>query len=500
MNNNNKVQGDIRLVKVVSLLDCVAFIVGSVIGSGIFISPKGVLQEVGSPAAALTVWAVTAVIALISALTQIELGLTYPRIGSTYLYIREAFGETTAFIYSWTVYIFMTGTALAIMGQTFSAYVSQMFFASCAPPDILIKLIAGIAILTLFAIQTRGTSMGIWTTKFLTLSKLTGLMVVIVAGVYFMATERRETAVNLANFSYNTSTDFGSYVLAFFSASWAYSGLSACVGIIEDLKEPLKRNILTSLVISVFLVAVVYILANLAYLAVLNPSEMLASDAVAMTLLNKVFPGLFWVMPFFVACSTLGAMNNALMFQARFAMAVARRRHLPNTFALLTLDKKAPIPAVTFTTIMSLALLFSGGVYDLIIYVSFISSIFSILVNVGHIKLRIQQPNLVRPFRVPMAVICLDMTIAVVAAVFPLIKRPFSSLMSLAFAASAIPIYFIFIRPEKAPKMCLTLERNVLHFLQKIFNALPETVEDATGKRQMINNDSHSHVNKAFEK
>ena len=472
-----------RLPRVVSLWDSVAFIVGTVIGSGIFILPKGVLQLVGSPAAALGVWLVAAIVTLISSLTQIELGLTYPRIGSTYLYIREAFGETVSFIYCWTSYNFVIGTYIAVVAQTFGSYVTQMFFDTCAPPNILIKLTAALAIITLTAVHMRGTKFGIGITKFLTVSKLFGLLLVIFVGFYFVSTEKLAEA-NLTDFLDNASSDFGSYVMAYFIASWAYVGLAASVGIIEELKEPLKANILGSLFISVAVVTVVYFLANLSYLIVLSPSEIFSSYAVAMTLMNKVIPGFFWIMPFFVACSTLGAMNNAVMIQVRFGMAVARRHHLPNLFTLLSLEKQVPIPSLIFISVICLILLLSGGIFDLIIYVSFIQSIFNIIVNIGHIKLRLQQPNLVRPFRVHMVIIVLDMALAVVTAIFPILRRPLASLTCLAFIASGIPVYFVFIRPERAPKIFLKAERLLLHFCQKMFRTIPETFENASGKRE----------------
>ena len=148
------------------------------------------------------------------------------------------------------------------------------------------RIIAAFAITTLTVIQCYGTKKGIRTTDFLTVSKIIGLIVIIISGLYYL-TSGQET--NLTNMFDNTSSNIGSYVLAFYSASWAYSGLSATVEIIEELQEPLKANILKSVLISVAIVTTLYLLTNLAYIIVLSPDEILNSNAVAMTFCQRIF-------------------------------------------------------------------------------------------------------------------------------------------------------------------------------------------------------------------
>ena len=115
----------------------------------------------------------------------------------------------------------------------------------------------------------------------------------------------------------------------------AYSGIQNAINVVEEIREPLKRNIISSIMISQLTIMAVYLLTNFAYVAVLTPYEILASDAVAMSFGDQILPGLSWMMPFFVACSTFGALNNSIMNSSRFLIAATRERHLPKPLGLL---------------------------------------------------------------------------------------------------------------------------------------------------------------------
>ena len=129
-------------------------------------------------------------------------------------------------------------------------------------------------------------------------------------------------------------------------------------------------------------VTVIYMLANLAYLAVLTPQEILASEAVAMTFGGKIFSGIFWVMPFIVACSTFGTMNNGILAGARITIAASREGHLPSFLRLITREKLTPLPAHLTKLIISLLLLATSGIYELIYYTVYIGTLASTLCQV----------------------------------------------------------------------------------------------------------------------
>jgi len=136
----------VQLKRSLGLHNGVALIVGLIIGSGIFVSPKGVLQEIGSVGGSLIIWAVCGVISLIGALCYSELGTSVPRSGGDYAYITEALGSLPGFLFLWCAVIVLMPTGIAISSLTFAYYILQPVFPTCEPPESSVRLIAASAI------------------------------------------------------------------------------------------------------------------------------------------------------------------------------------------------------------------------------------------------------------------------------------------------------------------------------------------------------------------
>lgn len=136
----------VKLKQTLGLHNGVALIVGCIIGSGIFVSPKGVLVATGSVGGSIVVWTVCGLISLVGAMCYSELGTCILRSGGDYAYIRESFGGLPGFLYLWVAMIVIMPTGNAIMALTFSYYVLQPVFPTCEPPDAAVRLLAALAI------------------------------------------------------------------------------------------------------------------------------------------------------------------------------------------------------------------------------------------------------------------------------------------------------------------------------------------------------------------
>ncbi|KAK8373699.1 hypothetical protein O3P69_018366 [Scylla paramamosain] len=135
-----------QLKKELGLLEGVAIILGIIVGSGIFISPKGVLRETGSVGMSLVVWVMCGLMSLVGALCYAELGTSIPKSGGDYAYINAGFGSLPAFLFLWAANLIFVPTTNAIMALAFAKYVIQPFFPNCDLPDDAVRLIAALSI------------------------------------------------------------------------------------------------------------------------------------------------------------------------------------------------------------------------------------------------------------------------------------------------------------------------------------------------------------------
>ena len=140
------IEEKIELKKTVSVFSGCAYIMGTIIGSGIFVSPKGVIADSGSVGSALLIWAFCGIIVLIGALCYAELGTLIPRTGGPYEYIREAFGDLPAFLYCWALVMIVLPTGNAVIALTFAYYCIQPFFPHCESPESAVIILAALAL------------------------------------------------------------------------------------------------------------------------------------------------------------------------------------------------------------------------------------------------------------------------------------------------------------------------------------------------------------------
>lgn len=181
-------------------------------------------------------------------------------------------------------------------------------------------------------------------TDIFTGTKVFALLVIVVAGVWYLFsgnTEHWEAPMG------NTLTSPGFIALAFYNGLFSYSGWNYLNFVTEELKDP-YRNLPRAICISMPVVTVIYVVANVAYFSVLSSDEILASNAVAVTFGNKMLSSMWWLMPFFVACSTFGSLNGAIFASSRLFFVGARNGHLPAAISLINISCLTPIPSLIF--------------------------------------------------------------------------------------------------------------------------------------------------------
>ncbi|KAM4597368.1 asc-type amino acid transporter 1 [Fundulus diaphanus] len=462
-NNDDKV----TLKKEIGLLSACAIIIGNIIGSGIFISPKGVLEHAGSVGLSLIVWVCGGGICALGSLCYAELGVTIPKSGGDYSYVTEIFGGLVGFLLLWSAVLIMYPTTLAVIALTFSNYVLQPVFQNCEAPFIAIRLLATICVLFLTWVNCSSVR---WATRIqdiFTVGKLLALVLIIVVGLVQIFKGHYDALRPSVAFEFSQDPSFGQIALAFLQASFAYSGWNFLNYVTEEIVEP-RKNLPLAIYISIPLVTLVYTMTNIAYFSSMTPQELLTSNAVAVTFGEKLLGMFSWVMPISVALSTFGGINGYLFTSSRLCFSGAREGHLPHLLAMIHLKNCTPIPALLVCCLATVLILCLGETHNLINYVSFINYLSYGVTIAGLLYLRKKRPNLARPIKVNLLVPITYLLFWAVLLFCSLYSEPVVCGLGMVIMLTGVPVYFVGVQWKEKPKWIYILLERVTYMGQKL--------------------------------
>lgn len=221
--------------------------------------------------------------------------------------------------------------------------------------------------------------------------------------------------------------------------------------VVEELRDPF-RNLPRAIYISVPLVTLIYLLANIAYFTVLTPEEILTSNAVAVTFGDRILGSFAWIMPLSVALSTFGGLNGGIFASSRLFFVGARRGHLPDSLAMINVKYFTPMPSLVFLGLLSVLYLTTTQVYVLINYATFVESS-SILASIGALLyLRYHEPERERPIKVHLALPILFFVICLFLVLLPFYVSPMEAGMGIIITLTGIPVYMLTIYWKSKPR------------------------------------------------
>ncbi|XP_064467563.1 Y+L amino acid transporter 2-like isoform X2 [Ornithodoros turicata] len=431
-----------------SLMNAVSLITGSIVGSGVFVTPTGILRDVGSPGMSLVVWAISGILSLVGAMCYAELGTMIPKSGGDYAYIGEAFGPLPAFMCLWVFLLLIQPAGNAIGGLTFAKYLLTPMLNGCNPPQSAEQMIAVAVVCLLTFINCYNVKWATFVQDSLMFAKVIALVVIIIAGMVHLA---QGHTGNLQNLFEGTTKDPGLICLSFYSGLFSYAGWNYLNFVTEELKNPF-RNLPFAIYISLPLVTVIYLLANVSYFVVLTADEVQSANAVAVTFGEKILGVMSWVMPVSVALSTFGGLNGGIFASSRLFFVGARQGHLPSCLAMINVSHYTPTPSLVFLCLLSLLYLTNTDVFVLITYTAFSEAMFIMMSVGGLLWLRYKQPNAKRPIKVNIILPIIFFIISLFLVVLPFFSEPLETSIGVGIALSGIPVYFLTIYWKEKPK------------------------------------------------
>jgi len=448
------------------------------IGSGIFLVSSDMSRQLGSPGLLLLAWFVTGLITLTAALSYGELAGMMPKAGGQYVYIRRAFGAMTSFVYGWSVFTVIQSGVIAAVAMAFANYTSVLLPGLSGDVTLMnlagfkISALQGVAIgsiLLLTWLNTLGIEEGKWIQRVFTTAKLLALFGLIAAGIYwvfkgniwaenwklgFQAFSSPKDGINWGVLgSWAAITAFGTALIGSLFSSDAWNNVTFIAG---EIKDP-SRNIPRSLFLGTLLVTLVYILANVAYLALLPlqatdlggmsishpPNDRVGAAAAAVILGDS---GL-WLMAVLIMVSTFGCNNGLILAGARLYEAMAEDGLFFKSAKKLN-RHAVPANALWAQAAWASLLCLSGSYNDLLDYCTFASLVFYIITVAGLFRLRRMEPETPRPYKafgyplipalyiVLAGAICLDL----------LFFKTTYTLRGLMIVLAGVPVYWMITR------------------------------------------------------
>uniref|UniRef100_A0A8C2UZN5 Solute carrier family 7 member 13-like n=1 Tax=Chinchilla lanigera TaxID=34839 RepID=A0A8C2UZN5_CHILA len=383
------------------------FLFSAIIGAGIFVSPKGVLRysSLNIPVS-LSIWVLCSILSVINGLCNCI----------TYFFLKRSLGSCVAFLNLW-MEIFGLLVGLAAQSLFIASYLIQPFYALCPPPELPKKCLA-------FAI--------LWSLGLLNIQGLTTVS-------WFQTVS---TLVKMA-------------ILSFISLT----------GIVKNPGQTIPRTLISAL----FIVTVVYLLTNISFLTVLTPKEIIFSDSVAVTWMDRVFPSMQWVISRGISISMVDKISCGILKGSRMLYAASQEGQLPLIHSMLN-EKLSPAVAVIQLIIFSSIVVIPSNLTNLIKYLGLVSWVLNGLNMIGLLKLRYQNPDLWRPYKVWLPLIFASLASSVFLILMPIIQSPkMEHAYQVIFVLSGL-LYYQFHVHLKQHSVC---SETITCYLQLLFNVSP---------------------------
>ncbi|HWG89715.1 MAG TPA: amino acid permease, partial [Candidatus Thermoplasmatota archaeon] len=344
------------------LLGATTLIIGSMIGSGIFLTPGGIARQVGDGYLVLLVWLAGGLLSLLGAFTYAELGAMFPQSGGQYVYMRETYGKFLAYLNGWNIFAIGKSASVAALALGFALTLKAFPFAA----GWSAFLIALTLIVALTAVNVVGVRYGGYIGNASTFVKLGAVGGITLVGVLYAA---RGGDVNFATGAASASAPTGWALLSAFGAAvvtslFAYDGWVNSTQVAEEIKNP-ERNVPRSLILGTLIVTAAYVLINVAYLSALGFDGLVGSagakDAAASTVATLTGSTGRVLVAVAILVSVFGTVNAVILSGPRILFAMARDRVVPGGIAKVHPAWGTPVRSILIQSLISVGFVILAG-------------------------------------------------------------------------------------------------------------------------------------------
>lgn len=439
-NNTATPNGGGELQRTMTFFPALSTVMGTVIGAGVFFKAASVAAVTGSTSLHMLSWFLGGLISVCAGLTGAELAAAIPETGGMLRYIERAYGKFASFLLGWAQVIIYFPANVAALSIIFGTQFKNLFGLS----DGTVVPIAIVAAITIMLINFLGSKAGGMFQSITLVCKLIPLAAIVIFGLL------RQGDVNVSLFPVEAGANVGGFAPALgaglLATMFAYDGWIHVGNIAGELKNP-ARDLPRAIAGGILGIMVVYLLVNFAYLRTLPISQLSGNDNAAMEVAGRIFGGMGGkIVTIGILISVYGTINGYTMTGMRLPYTMGKEKTLPFSDQLAKLNKNSvPYIAGILELVIAIIMMMVGGFDMLTDMLIFVIWIFYTLVFIAVIKLRKTEPDLVRPYKVPLYPII--PAIAILGGLFILVMtliNQFSlAMIGILLTAIGIPFYFV---------------------------------------------------------
>jgi APA family basic amino acid/polyamine antiporter len=461
-----KTEAEPHLARRLGLFDTTMIVMGGIIGSGIFINPYVVAQQVPSTVLILAAWALGGLIALAGAFIYAELSSQSSVSGGQYVYLRDAFHPSLAFIYGWALLLVIQSGGMAAVAVTFAKYVYA--FGGGQSSDNAAALLAAMALVLLTAINCLGVRAGSTTQNLFMILKLIAIAALVVCGLTLRGAPQPQETTTPTVVASGGSTSLGSFGAALIPVVFAYGGWQTACFLAGEVREP-RKNLPRGLLLGVLGVIVVYLAVNFVCVHSLGPQGLAQTRTPASAVMRLALgENGARIIAVGIAISTLGFLSQSMLTAPRVYFAMAEDGLFFRSLAKLN-RARVPAFAIALQGLVAIVITFSGRYEQILNYVISVDVVFFALsaacIFVFRRRRKIDPPSpsydAASIFRVPgHPFTTLFFIVACSAIVLSTVRYyPHNSLIGLGIMLTGLPVYLFWRMRSTSSQKTLNAQR-----------------------------------------